>query len=182
MQSSCSATNTDCKRKAVAHVNIAVYSKYVMAISRRQSIDLPPRSREGIFNYHSCIFVSCVVGAGVVHHNVFVWWNRQPNVDLKSDRVAMFLTGSDHLHAATRNAPVMIFQPLYFTQYLGASSVRGVGAFERDLWRDLHLFPRMALRFNLRANHSGTEWLHCTSDSAACLFVQVFGPAWMSDL
>jgi hypothetical protein len=60
----------------------------------------------------------------VVHDNVFVRRNRQPNVDLKSDAVAMLVTGSDHLHAATCDALVVIFEPLNFTQYLGAGSVR----------------------------------------------------------
>jgi hypothetical protein len=69
------------------------------------------------------MFVSCVIGACVGHNNVLVRWNRQPNVDLKSDAVAMLVTGSDHLHAATCDALVMILQPLYFIQYLGAGSV-----------------------------------------------------------
>jgi hypothetical protein len=84
-------------------------------ILRRQGIDLTPRSRESILDCHLSILVPCVIAACVVHHNVLVWWNRQPNVDLKSDPVAMVVTGSDHLHAATCNALVMSFQSLYFT-------------------------------------------------------------------
>jgi len=61
------------------------------------------------------MFVPCVIGAYVSHNNVLVRWNRQPNVDLKSDAVAMLVTGSDHLHAATCNALVLSFQSLYFT-------------------------------------------------------------------
>jgi hypothetical protein len=61
------------------------------------------------------MLVRCVTGASVAHDNVFVRRNRQPNVDLKSDAVAMLVTGSDHLHAATCNALVMVFQPLYLT-------------------------------------------------------------------
>jgi hypothetical protein len=34
-------------------------------------------------------------------------------VDLKSDAVTMLVTGSDHLYAATCNALVMTFEPLY---------------------------------------------------------------------
>lgn len=49
------------------------------------------------------MFVPCVIGAYMVHHNVFVRWNRQPDVDLKSDAVAMFMTGSDHLHAPPKD-------------------------------------------------------------------------------
>jgi hypothetical protein len=60
------------------------------------------------------MFVPCVIGAYVSHNNVLVRWNRQPNVDLKSDAVAMLVTGSDYLHAAAGDALVMTLQPLYF--------------------------------------------------------------------
>jgi hypothetical protein len=59
----------------------------------------------------------------LIHHDVFARRNRQPNVDLKSGAVAMLVTGCDHFHAATCDTMIMGFQPLYFTHYLGASSV-----------------------------------------------------------
>jgi hypothetical protein len=59
--------------------------------------------------------MSCVISACVVYHNVFVRWNRQPNVDLKAGAVATLVTGCDHLHAATGNTMIMGFELLYFT-------------------------------------------------------------------
>ena len=50
----------------------------------------------------------------MVDNNVSVRQRGNLNMDLESDAMAMLVTGSDHLHAATCNALVMIFQPLYF--------------------------------------------------------------------
>jgi hypothetical protein len=76
--------------------------------SRGQVIDLTPCGREGVFDGYSSMFAPCFVSACMVHHDVLVRGNRQPNVDLKSDPVAMLVTGSDHLYAAACNALVMI--------------------------------------------------------------------------
>jgi hypothetical protein len=61
------------------------------------------------------MFMSCVISACVVYHNVFVRWNRQPNVDVKASAVAMLGARCDHLDAATGNTMIVYFQPLYFT-------------------------------------------------------------------
>jgi hypothetical protein len=50
-------------------------------------------------------------------------WNRQPNVDLKSDSVAVVVTWSDHLHSATCDPLVMSLKSLYFEQYLVAGGI-----------------------------------------------------------
>ena len=59
--------------------------------------------------------MSRVISACVVYHDVFVRWNRQPDVDLKAAAVATLVTRCDHFHAATGNTMTMGFEPLYFT-------------------------------------------------------------------
>jgi hypothetical protein len=71
-------------------------------------------------------------------HDAFVRRNCQPDVDLEAGAVAMLVTRGDHLYAAARNALIVCFQPLYFTQYLGAGKFRRFGTFESDLWGYLH--------------------------------------------
>jgi hypothetical protein len=76
---------------------------------------LTPNSRESVLYRYLSIFMSRVISACVVYYDVFVRWNRQPNVDLKAGAVATLVTGCDHLHAATGNTMTMGFEPLYFT-------------------------------------------------------------------
>jgi hypothetical protein len=84
-------------------------------VSPATRIDLTPNSRESVLYRYLSMFMSRVISACVVYHDVFVRWNRQPNVDLKAGAVTTLVTGCDHFHAATGNTMTMGFEPLYFT-------------------------------------------------------------------
>src|ERR1700722_3302010 len=74
----------------------------------------------------------------MVHHDVFVRWNRQPDVNLEPGAVPVLVTGCDHRHAAAGDALVVRFQPLDLLQYDAARGIRRFRAFESDLWSNLH--------------------------------------------
>jgi hypothetical protein len=54
------------------------------------------------------MFVACVIRACLVDDDVLVRRNRQPDVDLKPDAVAMLVAGCDHLDAAAGNPVIMV--------------------------------------------------------------------------
>ena len=49
----------------------------------------------------------------MVDNNVSVRRNCEPDVDLEAGAVAMLVTWGDHRHAATSNALIVCFQPIY---------------------------------------------------------------------
>jgi hypothetical protein len=110
------------------------------------------------------MFVPCVIGVDVVHHNVLVRRNRQPNVDLKSDAVAMLVTGSDHLHAATCNALVMVSsRSISLNMWARAASDDSEPS--KVICGAICIFPHLAFECSLLANPSAAEWLRWTFDS-----------------
>lgn len=93
-------------------------------VLRSKGIDLAPKRRECVSYGDLSMLVACVIRSCLVDDDVLVRRNRQPDVDLKPDAVAMLVAGCDHLDAATCNPVIMGFQPPDLAQYLGSGSVR----------------------------------------------------------
>jgi hypothetical protein len=74
-------------------------------------VDLTPGSREGVFYRYVGMFMTWVISGRMINNDVLVRWNRQPNVDLKADAMAMLLAWSDNGDAASRNAFIVCLQP-----------------------------------------------------------------------
>jgi hypothetical protein len=58
------------------------------------------------------MFVPRIASRGIGNDDVCVRWKRQPNMHLKSNSMAMLVTGSDYLHAAPGYAVIMDFKAL----------------------------------------------------------------------
>jgi len=70
----------------------------------RQSDAEPPRS---ILNRDLSMFMPRVISSRISDNDVFVRWDRQPNVDSKSHAMTMLVAWSDNGYAASRNALIM---------------------------------------------------------------------------
>jgi hypothetical protein len=108
------------------------------AILCRKAIDLASGRGKCIFDRRLGVLMPSIIKWCMADHDAFVRRNCQPDVDLEAGAVAMLVTRGDHLYAAACNALIVCFQPLYFTQYLGAGKFRRFGTFESDLWGYLH--------------------------------------------
>jgi hypothetical protein len=85
--------------------------------------------------------MSWVIGSRMVHNDVLVRRNRQPNVDFKSGAMTMLVTWSNNGYAAPRNALIVCFQSFDLFKYRLARSRWRFGAFEANFWSDLHFGP-----------------------------------------
>jgi len=74
----------------------------------------------------------------MIHNDVLVRRQGEPDVDLKAGAVPMFVARGDHRHAACRDAMIVRFEALDFIQYLSAGGIRGFRTFESDLRVNLH--------------------------------------------
>ena len=68
-----------------------------------------------MFDRNLVALVPLVIRRWVVDYDAFVRWNCEPDVNLKAGAVAMLRTWSNHSDAATGNAPIVRFEPLYFS-------------------------------------------------------------------
>jgi len=92
--------------------------------SRRKIIELAPGISKRILDRGLGMFVPWIMRRCMVDDDVSVWRNCEPDMNLEAGAVAMLVAWGDDLHAATRNALCMCFQPVYFAQYLGARGIR----------------------------------------------------------
>ena len=50
----------------------------------------------------------------MVGHDIFMRWNGQPNMNLKTGAVAVLVAGRDHGYATCRDVFIVDFQPFDF--------------------------------------------------------------------
>ena len=74
-------------------------------------VDLAPGSRESVFYRYVGMFMTWVISGRMINNDVLVRRNRQPNVDLKPDAMAMLLARRDNGDPASRNAFIVCLQP-----------------------------------------------------------------------
>jgi hypothetical protein len=96
--------------KGKSAIGLFQYSAAIALLSCKV-VDLTPGSREGVFYRYVGMFMTWVIGGRMINNDVLVRRNRQPNVDLKPDAMAMLLAWSDNGDAASRDALVVCFQP-----------------------------------------------------------------------
>ena len=82
--------------------------------SHRERVNLTTRSRESVLDRYLNMFVSCVVDRRMVGHDIFVRWNGQPNMNLKTGAVAVLVAWRDHGYATCRDVFIVDFQPFDF--------------------------------------------------------------------
>ncbi len=75
-------------------------------------VDLTPGSRESVLDRRVGMLMSGVISGRMIDNDVLVRGNRQPDIDLKPNAMAMLLARSNNGHAASRDAVVVRLQPL----------------------------------------------------------------------
>ena len=106
----------------------------------------------------------------MIHDNVLVWGNGNPDANLEARAVMMFVAWRDHRDAATDDTVIVQFQSLCFSFDFGAYSSRRLASFEGHLQRGLH--DGLSVFVALPAGKRGTARKVATGDR----FVDVFGP------
>jgi hypothetical protein len=84
------------------------------------------------------MLVTGIVRRRMVHDDVFVRRDGEPDADLEAGAVPMFMARGDHRYATRRDAMIVGFEAFDFIQYLGAGGIRGFRTFEGDLRVNLH--------------------------------------------
>jgi len=92
---------------------VSILSQYSAAIAPLgcKVVDLAPGRRERVFYRRVGMFMTWVICGRMIDNDVLVRRNRQPDVDLKPDAMAMLLAWSDNGDAASRNALIVCLQP-----------------------------------------------------------------------
>jgi hypothetical protein len=108
-------------------------------ISLCEAIDLPSRRSERVLNSHLGMFTARISRRCVIHHDVSVRWNGEPDVDLEASAVTVFMTGSDDRDAASGDTVIVSFQTFNLLGDHRSRTIRRFRTFEGDLWRDFHI-------------------------------------------
>jgi hypothetical protein len=114
------------------------------------------------------MLVPRVVNMRMVDDDIFVRRKRNPDVDLEAGAMAMLVAWRDNGYAASRDAPIVGFQPFDLFQYRLTRRRRWLGALEGDLWCYLHCVPVFAV-MTCDANPLLAEWLHRLPPKVASL-------------
>ena len=75
-----------------------------------KSVYLTPGACESVPDRDVEIFVSCV-GRRMIDDDIFVRWNRQPNMDLESGAMPMLMAWRDNGYSTSGDALIVGFQP-----------------------------------------------------------------------
>jgi hypothetical protein len=84
---------------------------------------LPSSGGKRILDRNLDMLVSGIVRWRVVDRDAFVWRNREPDVNLKTGAMTMFVTRCDHSYATPDDAMIVLLQPIYLMFDRGARNL-----------------------------------------------------------